>query len=273
LKLTNQAEGSRVSVVFAQAKLPPKQATTIPRLELCAAVLASKAVKWITRELKLRIDKVIFYTDSKVVLGCIHNKSRRFYVYVANIIQIIRSITYPSQWRYVETKENPADIATFKRKICQNLMESVWFEGPEFLRNVYPPAQTELSPEPFLIADNNPEVRVKTTIYSTQLRVIKGLTSESDCQSDHQSKDIEKPKPNFDIPQKECPPNPSGQTTSPKAAKKSICCRTKTERSGDENRPERSIRRRNRNPSAEPTVSGKPFSEVQYISSRPFRRR
>jgi hypothetical protein len=57
-------------------------------------------------------------------------------------------------------------------------MESVWFEGPEFLRNVDPPAQTELSPEPFLIADSNPEVRVKATIYTTQLRVIKGLTSE-----------------------------------------------------------------------------------------------
>ncbi|CAB4013852.1 Hypothetical predicted protein [Paramuricea clavata] len=57
-------------------------------------------------------------------------------------------------------------------------MESVWFEGAEFLRNVDPPAETELSPEPFLIADNDPEVRVKATIYTTQLRVIKGLTSE-----------------------------------------------------------------------------------------------
>ncbi|CAB4035354.1 Hypothetical predicted protein, partial [Paramuricea clavata] len=158
-------------------ELAPKQATTIPRLELCAAVLASKAVKWITRELKLRIDKVIFYTDSKVVLGYIQNESHCFYVYVANRIQIIRSITDPPQWRYVETKENPADIAT-RGKSSKDLMESVWFKGPEFLRNVDPPAQTELSPEPFLIADNDPEVRVKATIYTTQLRVIKGLTSE-----------------------------------------------------------------------------------------------
>ena len=89
LKLTSQAEVGRVSLVFAQAKLAPKQATTIPRLELCAAVLASKAVKWITRELKLRIDEVNFYTDSKVVLGYIQNESRRFYVYVDNRIQII----------------------------------------------------------------------------------------------------------------------------------------------------------------------------------------
>ena len=177
LKLTNQAEVSRVSLVFAQAKLAPKQETTIPRLELCAAVLASKAVKWITRELKLRIDKVIFYADSEVVLGYIQNESRRFYVYVANRIQIIRSIPDPSQWRYVETKENPVDIAT-RGKSYKDLMESVWLKGPEFLSNVDPPAQTELSPETFLIADDDPEVRVKATIYTTQLRVTKGLTSK-----------------------------------------------------------------------------------------------
>ena len=69
--------------MFARAKLAPKQATTIPRLELCAAVLAVKAVKWIIRELKLDVDEVVFYTDSRVVLGYIQNESRRFYVYVA----------------------------------------------------------------------------------------------------------------------------------------------------------------------------------------------
>ena len=50
LNLVNQADDVKVSLVFAQAKLSPKQATTIPRLELCAAVLAAKAVKWITKE-------------------------------------------------------------------------------------------------------------------------------------------------------------------------------------------------------------------------------
>ena len=76
----------------------------------------------------------------------------------------------------METKENSADIAT-RGKSSKDLMESVWFKGPKFLSNVDPPAQTELTPEPFLIADNDPEVRVKATIYTTQLRVTKGLIS------------------------------------------------------------------------------------------------
>ena len=60
-----------ISLLFAQARLSPKQATTVPRLELCAAVLAVQAVKWITREIHLNIKSIAFYTNSKVMLGYI----------------------------------------------------------------------------------------------------------------------------------------------------------------------------------------------------------
>jgi hypothetical protein len=116
----------------------------------------------------------------KVVLGCIHNKSRRFYVYVANRIQIIQvSLTFLNGDTWKQRKIQLIQ-QQLREKSAKDLMESVWFEGPEFLRNVDPPAQTELSPEPFLIADNNPEVRVKATIYSTQLRVITGQKDSID---------------------------------------------------------------------------------------------
>ena len=77
LKQTNVREEVNVSLVFAKGKLAPKQATTIPRLELCAAVLATQAVERTIKELKsLTIDEVGFCTDSKVILGYIQNESR-----------------------------------------------------------------------------------------------------------------------------------------------------------------------------------------------------
>ena len=75
--------------------------TNVPRLELGAAVLATKAVQWIILELKLIVSHVYYYTDSKVTLGYIPNKIRRFFVYVANYVQIIRSLSNPTQWKYV----------------------------------------------------------------------------------------------------------------------------------------------------------------------------
>ena len=74
-----------------------------------------------------------YYTDSKVVLGYIANESRRFYVYVANRVQIIRSLSTPEQWRYVESEHNPADLAT-RGLTPSKIMETSWLTGPDFLR-------------------------------------------------------------------------------------------------------------------------------------------
>jgi len=101
------------ALLFGQSnKVAPAQTTSIPRLELCAPVLASRAVAKIREEIDMEFNAITFYTDSKVVLGYIQNESRRFYVYVANRVQIIRGISSPSQWRYVDTSKNPADLST-----------------------------------------------------------------------------------------------------------------------------------------------------------------
>jgi hypothetical protein len=57
---------------------------TIPRLELCAAVLTTQATRRVLKELTIEVNEVVFYSDSKVVLGYIQNEKRRFYSYVAN---------------------------------------------------------------------------------------------------------------------------------------------------------------------------------------------
>ena len=175
LKVTNTAGDVKVSFLFAQARLSPKKATTIPRPELCAAVLSAQAAKRIIRELQLNINEVVFYTDSKVVLGYIQNEKRRFYVYVANRVQLIRSISHPSQWRYVDTLINPADIAT-RGKSAKQTVKSSWFNGPEFLWNT-PPSQTTSNPELYVV-DNDPEVRPEVTTYAIRVKETKGLGSE-----------------------------------------------------------------------------------------------
>ncbi|XP_028412576.1 uncharacterized protein LOC114535468 [Dendronephthya gigantea] len=179
LKLTNQSGEIKVSLVFAQAKLAPKRATTIPRLELCAAVLAVKAVKWITHELKIKIDEIFFHTDSKVVLGYLQNESKRFYVYVANRIQVIRTGSDPSQWHYVKSSENPADMAT-RGKPAKDLLDSIWFTGPHFLRNssFSEPSLAEIDPMEYDVSSNDPEVCTQVTRFTVKPSTTQGLGSE-----------------------------------------------------------------------------------------------
>lgn len=102
----------QVTFVLGKAKLTPAHATTIPRLELCAAVMGVELLELITEELERKPDSVTFYSDSKVVLGYITNDLRRFYVYVSNRVERIRRTSAPQQWRHVSTQQNPADLAT-----------------------------------------------------------------------------------------------------------------------------------------------------------------
>ena len=85
---------------------------TIPRLELSAAALAVKLNRMIQVELDMVIDKTVFWTDSTSVLKFINNTSRRFHTFVANRLSIIHDGSTPNQWKYVESKLNPADSAT-----------------------------------------------------------------------------------------------------------------------------------------------------------------
>ncbi|XP_078350822.1 uncharacterized protein LOC144635607 [Oculina patagonica] len=80
----NEANEMSTSLVYGQAKVAPVNPTSIPRLELCGAVLAVQAVQRVVKEIDMKISEVTYYTDSKVVLGYIANESRRFYVYLAN---------------------------------------------------------------------------------------------------------------------------------------------------------------------------------------------
>ena len=123
-----------LSFVFGSSKVVPRAATTIPRAELNAALEGSQSARYIASELRLDILKMVCYTDSRIVLGYLNNTERSFSKYVTTRVSLILKTTSSEDWKYVSTRENPADIATHP---CTPgaLAKSRWFGGPDFLRN------------------------------------------------------------------------------------------------------------------------------------------
>ncbi|KAK3742103.1 hypothetical protein QZH41_020261, partial [Actinostola sp. cb2023] len=166
----------QVAFVLGKAKLTPAHATTIPRLELCAAVMGVELAELIADELQVRLDSMTYYSDSKVVLGYITNDSRRFYTYVSNRVERIRRSSTPNQWRYVSTQVNPADLAT-RSVQASDLEDSTWHKGPKFLHNTDSAASTKEG-EIAEIAADDPEVRLEVKVLLTQAEACTMLGSK-----------------------------------------------------------------------------------------------
>ncbi|XP_026224940.1 uncharacterized protein LOC113168151 [Anabas testudineus] len=162
LKTTDEDGRVHVGFILGKARLAPVNEPTIPRLELCAAVLAVEMAELIVQEIDLPLNAVTLYCDSKVVLGYIHNQSKRFYVYVHNRIQRIRQSTEPKQWRYVPTEDNPADHAS--RSVQASLLTKTnWFTGPAFL---YKPHTVSDQHQVFELVDPDSDVDIRPHVTS-----------------------------------------------------------------------------------------------------------
>ncbi|KAI7805752.1 hypothetical protein IRJ41_018562 [Triplophysa rosa] len=139
----------------AKARVSPTKVTTVPRLELSAAVVAVRTSDMLRGELELENAQEFFWTDSNVVLGYIKNEAKRFHVFVANRIQRIKESTNPTQWKYMMSEDNPADHASRGLK-AKDLIASNWFSGPEFLwQEGLPSGEVKVRE----LDDKDPEVR------------------------------------------------------------------------------------------------------------------
>ena len=80
-----------------------------------------------------RMDSVTYWSDSTVVLSWIRNSNKEFKQFVENRLLEIRRLASPELWKYVPTKQNPADIASRGTTATQFVENKLWWNGHEFL--------------------------------------------------------------------------------------------------------------------------------------------
>ena len=156
LRLTSSNK-VHVTFLMGKARVAPLKVMTTPRMELTAAVLAVRMDRMLSEELHIDLDASLFWTDSMTVLRYIRNESRRYQTFVANRINIIRSASEVSQWRYIGTKLNPADDASRGLHVDNFLKRKTWINGPDFLKEP-PHCWPDVPFEPVL-PPNDPELR------------------------------------------------------------------------------------------------------------------
>ena len=132
LRSVNDKGNIHCAFLMGKSRLAPLKSITIPRLELTAATISVRIGGMITRELDDPVDSETYWTDSTTVLKYIRNEAKRFHVFVANRVQKIRDESDLSQWRYVDSKNNPADDASRGLRGDQISEQQRWIRGPDF---------------------------------------------------------------------------------------------------------------------------------------------
>ena len=146
------AQQDQVSFVTAKTRVAPLKPLTLPRLELMAAVIATRLTCFVQKAIPLHDPPTYIWSDSQIVLHWLKTQ-KPLPVFVHNHINEIRSQLPTAIWKYCPTLKNPADLLT-RGISTQTLMSStLWQNGPEWLTtpDQWPSAQQPPIP-PLVVA-------------------------------------------------------------------------------------------------------------------------
>lgn len=121
------------SLVGSKTRVAPLRMTSIPRLELMAALIGSRFANNIIKNHTIAINKKYIWSDSKTVISWLKNGNKKYHQFVSLSISEILDTTDLQEWRWIPGKHNVADEATKWAKKPDISFESRWFKGPDFL--------------------------------------------------------------------------------------------------------------------------------------------
>ncbi|XP_063636148.1 uncharacterized protein LOC134806757 [Cydia splendana] len=134
LRAKTQDGEYKTTLIAAKTRIGPVKPMSVPRLELCGAVLLSKLLKQISEATRIPTSKMYAWTDSTIVLSWLHGDPARWQTFVRNRVVAIRDII-PNQWYHVRTTENPADISSRGLALSELKNCGLWWHGPQWLKH------------------------------------------------------------------------------------------------------------------------------------------
>ncbi|XP_071055017.1 uncharacterized protein [Onthophagus taurus] len=134
LRLILPDNSIKVNFLCARSRVAPLKITSLPRLELCGAVLLSDLAEFLISNLScIAQPKVFAWCDSTIVLGWLKSSPHRWKTFVANRTSHIQNIIPGECWHHVSSLDNPADPGSRGLLPAEMVGCQLWWNGPVWL--------------------------------------------------------------------------------------------------------------------------------------------
>ena len=129
-------------LISCKCRVAPIKEESIPRLELLSALLAVRLSTNVAKAMDFKFTRTTFFMDSTAALAMIASDSGALNVYGAHRVGEIKSKSDCSDWLWIPTSENIADIGTRNNTKLSDLGSgSTYQNGPKWLgqdRSLWP---------------------------------------------------------------------------------------------------------------------------------------
>lgn len=100
---TKSENGYEARLLCTKSRVAPVKKLSLPRLELCAALLLSQLMYKISESIDIKFVQMYYWSDSTITLSWIKSHPRRWSTYIANRVSAIQNISDLNDWYHEES--------------------------------------------------------------------------------------------------------------------------------------------------------------------------
>ena len=130
-------QNQEISLVMSKCCVAPIKTVTLPRLELMAAVMATRLVQFVKSAIHFQHDDsssyIHLWTDSQIVLHWIYKSHHQSKPFISHRVTEIVGAFPANSWSFTPSGDNPADLLTRGVSVQQFFSSELWLHGPQWL--------------------------------------------------------------------------------------------------------------------------------------------